>query len=96
MEYYKVSVKTLENLNIDISGILSGFIITSIVDGKLHGEVIYNGESAHMCGNAKTILYGNVTSKNHTNNQLEEYGISLNDTTIFEPITAKEYYSLLD
>lgn len=96
MEYYKINIKKLENFNTNVFDILSTFFITSIVDGKLKANVSYSGEFAYMCGNAKMILYGNVTNKNQLNNQLEEYGTSLNDTSIFEPITAKEYYSLLD
>lgn len=97
MEYYKINTKILENLNVDINAVLSGFILTSIVDGKLFCNVTYNQdvEFNYMCGNAKFILYGNVTGKNYVNTQLEEYGTSLNDTSIFKPITAKEYYSLL-
>lgn len=96
MEYYKINIKILENLNIDIQGVLSAFFITSIVDSKLNTGVSYNeAEFVYMCGNTKVVAYGNVTGKNYLNTQLEEYDISLNDTSIFIPITAKEYYSLL-
>ena len=97
MEYYKIDTKIFNNVDADIHSILFGFFITSIVDGKLKVGVTFNsGDIAYMCGNAKIITYANVTAKNVLNSNLEEYGISLNDTSIFEPITAKEYYSLLD
>lgn len=98
MEYYKIDTKFFENLSGDIHTTLSNFFITSISNnGKLKSGAVYNiGEVVYMCGNAKIILYANVTAKNQLNSQLEEYGISLNNTSIFKPITAKEYYSLLD
>ena len=99
MEYYKINNKLLQNyIDGDIQNILNAFFIHSIIDGKLKHYVAYdyNVEVFYACGNAKIILYSNITAKNQFNSQLEGYGISLNDTSIFEPITAKEYYSLLN
>lgn len=97
MEYYKVNSKILYDTGADIFALLDPFFITSIVNGKLKKGVYYDVDKfVYACGNAKAILYGNVTGKNYCNTQLEEFGMSLNDTSIFEPITAKEYYSLLD
>lgn len=95
MEYYKIDTKFLGMG--DIQSVLGQFFITSINEGELKlGMVFQTGEVVYACGNAKIILYADVTAKNQLNSQLEEYGISLNDTSIFKPITAKEYYSLID
>lgn len=96
MEYYKIDTKFLEIAG-DVQNVLSQFFITSISGGKLKpGVVLRIGEVMYACGNAKIVLYADVTAKNQLNIELEKYGISLNDTSIFKPITAKEYYSLLN
>lgn len=97
MEYYKVNTKIILDLfEGDALDTFNTFFITSIVDGNLiKGSTIDEG-FVYMCGNAKVVLYGNVTAKSHFNTQLEECGISLNNTSIFKPITAKEYYSLIN
>lgn len=96
MEYYEINAKFFENDDGNLNGMLNSFFITSIVDGKLKVGAHYStDEVAHMCGNAKIVLYGDVTGKNQLNSQLEQYGTSLDDTSTFKPITAKEYYSLI-
>ena len=96
MEYYEINDKLFEIEYETIFNILSAFFITSIMDGKLKSGVIFStNKVAYMCGNSKIILYADVTGKNHLNSQLEQYETSLNDTSMFKPITAKEYYSLI-
>lgn len=98
MEYYEINNNLFEKGGEDIDNILSSFFITSIANGKLHAGVLHYimDEAAYMCGNAKITLYNGVTAKNQLNTQLEQYGTSLNDTSMFKPITAEEYYSLIN
>ena len=97
MEYYEINTKLFENGGEALDFILSSFFITSIANGRLKAGVVHyiSDEVSYMCGNTKIMSDSNVTGKNQLNNELEQYGTSLNDTSMFKPITAKEYYSLI-